>query len=61
MSKEKKGLFGFDVGRKWRFIFSLSLGIIEERVLYDQEFDRMKDDMEMLFVVVIDDEVSKDE
>ncbi|KAH0933293.1 hypothetical protein HID58_010410 [Brassica napus] len=61
MSKEKKGLFGSDVGRKRRLTSSPSLGTIEERVLHDQEFDRMKDDMETLLAAAIDDEASKDE
>ncbi|CAF1701811.1 hypothetical protein Bca4012_002904 [Brassica carinata] len=58
MSKEKKGLFGSDVGRKRRLTSSPSLGTIEERVLHDQEFDRMKDDMETLLAAAIDDEAS---
>ncbi|CAF2124600.1 hypothetical protein BRARA_C02475 [Brassica rapa] len=62
MSKEKKGLFGSDVGRKRRLTSSPSLGTIEERVLHDHmEFDRMKDDMETLLAAAIDDEASKDE
>ncbi|XP_009133967.1 heat stress transcription factor A-2 [Brassica rapa] len=62
MSKEKKGLFGSDVGRKRRLTSSPSLGTIEERVLHDHmEFDRMKDDMETLLAAAIDDEASEDE
>lgn len=58
MSKEKRGLFGSDVGRKRRLTSSPSLGTTEERVLPDQEFDRMKDDMETLLAAAIDNESS---
>jgi len=58
MSKEKKSLFGLDVGRKRRLTSTPSLGTMEENLLHDQEFDRMKDDMETLFAAAIDDEAS---
>lgn len=58
MSKEKKNLFGLDVGRKRRLISSTSMGPVDERVLQDQEFDRMKEDMETLLAATIDNESS---
>ncbi|KAG7567846.1 Heat shock factor (HSF)-type DNA-binding [Arabidopsis thaliana x Arabidopsis arenosa] len=58
MSKEKKSLFGLDVGRKRRLTSTPSLGTMEENLLHDQEFDRMKDDMETLLAAAIDNESS---
>lgn len=58
MSKEKKSLFGLDGGRKRRLTSSPSLGTMEENVLHDQEFDRMKNDMETLLAAAIDNESS---
>ncbi|VVB09049.1 unnamed protein product [Arabis nemorensis] len=58
MSKEKKNLFGLDVGRKRRLTSSSSMGPVDERVLLDQEFDRMKEDMETLLAAAIDNESS---
>ncbi|CAH8373537.1 unnamed protein product [Eruca vesicaria subsp. sativa] len=58
MSKERKALFGSDVGRKRRLTSSPSLGTIEEGLLHDQEFDRMKNDMETLLAAAIDNESS---
>ncbi|CAA7036865.1 unnamed protein product [Microthlaspi erraticum] len=59
MSKEKKSLFGLDGGRKRRLTSSPSIGSLEEKLLQDQEFDRMKDDMETLLAAAIDDESSR--
>ncbi|XP_010417396.1 PREDICTED: heat stress transcription factor A-2 isoform X1 [Camelina sativa] len=56
MSKEKKSMFGLDVGRKRRLTSSPSLGTVEESLLHDQGFDRMKDDMETLLAAAIDNE-----
>lgn len=54
MSKEKKSLFGLDGGRKRRLTSSPSIGSFEEKLLQDQEFDRMKEDMETLLAEAID-------
>ncbi|ESQ50311.1 hypothetical protein EUTSA_v10002333mg [Eutrema salsugineum] len=58
MSKERKSLFGLDGGRKRRLTSSPSMGTMEERMLHDQEFDRMKEDMETLLAAAIDNESS---
>ncbi|KAL1204370.1 Heat stress transcription factor A-2 [Cardamine amara subsp. amara] len=58
MSKEKKSLFGLNGGRKRRLTSSPSLGTMEENVIEDQEFDRMKNDMETLLAAAIDNESS---
>ncbi|XP_023639866.1 heat stress transcription factor A-2 isoform X2 [Capsella rubella] len=58
MSKEKKSMFGLDVGRKRRLTSTPSLGTMEENLLHDQGFDGMKDDMESLLAAAIDNESS---
>lgn len=57
MSKEKKSLFGLDVGRKRRLTSTPSLDTMEN-MLHDHEFDIMKDDIETLLAEAIDNESS---
>lgn len=58
MSKEKKNMFGLDVGRKRRLASTPSMGPVDECVLHDQEFDKMKEDMETLLAAAMDNESS---